>query len=486
MNDPTTLDLPSLPAAKLRAALRGRVTLPEDPGYDERREVFNAAVDRRPAAIVRAADASDVGAAIRLAREHGLELAVLGGGHSWAGHGLSEGGLVIDTSAMRTLELDPGERTAWAGAGLTAGEYTTAAGAHGLATGFGDTGGVGVAGITLGGGIGWLARKHGLTIDDLLAVELVGADGELVRVDAESHPDLFWALRGGGGNFGVVTRLRYRLHELGEVVGGMVVLPPDPGVLESFLALAAEAPDELTTIAHLAPVPPVPFVDAEHHGRLGLTVMLVHAGTVADGERVAESIRGLAPPLADGIRRMPYPEIYELGGGGPQRSTVAVRAAYVDGLDRAAVEAIVERMSEPAAGPRVTQIRVLGGAVARVAPEATAYAHRERRLMVTFGALGERPEDLPALDRWVDASAAALGLGRAPAYVNYLVDEGDERVRAAYPDGAYERLAELKRRYDPENVFRVNQNIDPAGELRAAAGRTPADRIPVEPGPIST
>src|SRR3712207_7222544 len=225
---PATVSIPGL-----RAVFDGRVISPDDDAYDSARGVFYGDTDRHPAAIVRARDASDVSRTVSLAREGGLELAVRGGGHSPAGHGTTDGGIVLDLSGMKNIDIDVPGRTAWAETGLTAGEYTAAAGAHGLATGFGDTGSVGIGGITLGGGIGYLVRKHGLTIDDLLAAEVVTADGELLRVDAERHPDLFWAIRGGGGNFGVVTRFQYRLHQVDTIVGGMLVLPATPEVIRS-------------------------------------------------------------------------------------------------------------------------------------------------------------------------------------------------------------------------------------------------------------
>ena len=253
-------DSPTRSIRELRAALRGRVIAPGDPDYESTRLVVNAAIDHRPALIIRPVDCADVSLVVSAARAYGIELAIRGSGHSFAGHGSSDGGFVLDMSDMRGLHIDPQRRTAWGQAGLTAGQYTTEAARHGLATGFGDTGSVGIAGLTLGGGIGWLVRKHGLTVDDLLAVEIVTADGERLHVDSQRHPDLFWALRGGGGNFGVVTRLHYRLHHLETILGGLLVLPASPAVLGSFIAAADAAPDELSTIAILTRLPPLPFV----------------------------------------------------------------------------------------------------------------------------------------------------------------------------------------------------------------------------------
>ena len=299
-----------LSISPLAEEIGGQIITPEHPDYDQARTVFNAAIDRRPAMIVRVADADDVARVIALARDSGLPLAVRGGGHSAAGHGIVDDGIVLDLSAMRALAITPARRTAWAETGLTAGEYTAAAGAFGLATGFGDMGSVGIGGITLSGGAGLLVRKHGLTIDDLLAADVVTADGELLRVDDENHPDLFWAIRGGGGNFGVATRLKFRLHEVGTVVGGMLFLPATPDVIASFVAAAEAAPDELTTIANVMHAPPLPFLAPEHHGRLVVMATLAYAGDVEAGERAVAPFRALATPIADMIRPMPYPALF--------------------------------------------------------------------------------------------------------------------------------------------------------------------------------
>src|SRR5918997_4012801 len=304
--NPTTITI-----SELRAAFNSRVIAPDDAGYDEARAVFYGAIDRRPAVIIRVASAADVSQVVSLARETGLNLAVRSGGHSLAGHSTTDGGIVLDLSDMKTLQIDTERRTAWAETGLTAGEYTAATGAHGLATGFGDTGSVGIGGITLGGGIGFFVRKYGLTIDDLLAAEVVTADGRLLRADAETHPDLFWAIRGGGGNFGVATRFHYRLHELDSIVGGMLILPATPEVIASFIAEAEAAPDELSAIANVMTAPPMPFVPPEAHGQLIIMAMLVYAGEEVDeGERAIAPFRALAKPIADMVKPMRYPEIY--------------------------------------------------------------------------------------------------------------------------------------------------------------------------------
>ncbi|MEX2193941.1 MAG: FAD-binding oxidoreductase [Thermoleophilaceae bacterium] len=457
MTEPAT---PALPLDDLRASLAGRVLTSAEPGYERAREVFNMAFDLRPALIARPVGADDIAAAIAFARDTGLELAIKGGGHGMAGHGATDGGLLLDMSDMKGIEIDPHARTAWSQAGLTAGEYTDAAARHGLATGFGDTGSVGIAGITLGGGIGWLVRKHGLTIDSLLAAELMTVDGELVRADADSHSDLFWALRGGGGNFGVVTRLQYRLEEVDGILAGLFVLPATAENLRRFIDAAAQAPDELTIISHVAPAPPAPFLPPEQHGKLVLMGMFAYAGDPGAGERAIEPIRSIATPIAEIVRPVRYPEIFGLFGEGPPRVAMATRTSFSDDIDEATAAAIVERVrTAPVRG--AVQMRVLGGAMARVPAGATAFAHRDRRVMVITGAMGDDPAQAPDLDGWAHETAAALGLYGNGAYVNYLADE-PERVREAYPDATYERLARVKAQYDPDNVFRVNQNIAPA------------------------
>ena len=446
------------------SSVHGQLIRSEDDGYDEARTVFYGGYDRRPELIVRVKDATDISRVIALARESGLELAVKSGGHSVAGHSTIDGGIVLDLTEMKNLELDVEGRTAWAQTGLTAGEYTAAAGAHGLATGFGDTGSVGIGGITLGGGVGYLVRKHGLTIDDLLAAEVVTADGELLRVDDESHPDLFWAIRGGGGNFGVATRFQFRLHEVDEIVGGMLILPATPEIIASFVTEAEAAPEELSTIANVMPAPPMPFLPAEVQGQLVIMAMLVYAGEeVEAGQRAVAPFRALAEPIVDMLKPMPYPEIYPPEDDDFHPTAVA-RTMFIDSIDRDVSQTILEHLRASDAPMRVAQIRVLGGAMARVPAEATAFAHRSSRIMVNAAAFYEGAEDRAAREAWVSHFAAALRQGEGGAYVGFLGEEGEERVREAYPESTWDKLAEIKRRYDPTNVFRLNQNIPPAIE----------------------
>jgi FAD/FMN-containing dehydrogenase len=448
---------------RLRTAVTGRVITPDDADYDQARTVFYGGIDRRPLAIVRVANANDVAHVVSLARETGIELAVRSGGHSIPGHSVSEGGIVLDLSQMKALRIDPQGRTAWAETGLTAAEFTVAASAHGLATGFGDTGSVGIGGITLGGGVGFLVRKYGMTIDDLLAAEIVTANGGLLYIDANTHPDLFWAIRGGGGNFGVVTRFQFRLHPVDRVVGGMLVLPATPDVVRSFVAEAEAAPEELSTILNVMVAPPMPFLPAEYHGKLIVMAIMVYAGDIEAGLRAVGPFRALATPVADMIRPMRYVEMYppEQAGYHP---TAASRTMFIDSVDQHTAEVILEHLRSSTAQMAVAQIRVLGGAMARVPNEATAFAHRHRRIMVNVAALYGNPAEATKHETWAIDFAAALRQGDFGAYVNFLGADGKDRIHDAYPGATWDRLVAIKTKYDPANVFRLNQNIAPALE----------------------
>jgi len=450
-----------LSVPELRSAFNGHVITPGDSEYDKARTVFYGGIDRRPAVIVRAMNADGVSRVVSLARENGLELAVRSGGHSTAGHSVTEGGIVLDLSKMRALQIDVEGRTAWAEPGLTAGEYTTATAAHGLATGFGDTGSVGIGGITLGGGVGYLVRKYGLTIDDLLAAEVVTADGKILHVDHKNHTDLFWAIRGGGGNFGVASRFQFRLHEVDNIFGGMLILPATPNTVASFIALAEAAPDELSTIANVMTAPPMPFLPEEMHGKPVIMGMLIYAGDPANGEPVIAPFRALAAPLADMIKPMRYPEIYPPEQG-DYHPVAAGRTMFLDSIDRSVAEMILDRLRASTGSMAVAQLRVLGGEMARVPADATAFAHRASKIMVNVAALYERPEDKAIHEAWVTEFAGTLQQNDKGAYVNFLGDVDQARVRAAYPGSTWDRLREIKARYDPTNLFRLNQNIPSA------------------------
>jgi FAD/FMN-containing dehydrogenase len=456
-----TNELTTTSIERLRADLSGRVISPKDPEYDQVRRVFSGEFDPHPAAITRVVDEADVARVVGFAREAGVELAVRSGGHSNAGHCSTDQGIVLDLRDMNRFDIDVEKRTAWAQTGLTTGEYTKAAAAHGLATGFGDTASVGIGGITLGGGFGYLVRKFGMTIDDLLGADLVTAGGETLRVDADNHPDLFWAIRGGGGNFGVATRFQYRLHQLESIVGGMLFLPATADVVAEFIALAEAAPEELSTIGNVMPAPPMPFLPEEHHGKLVVMALMCYAGDAESGQHAIAPFRALATPIADMVRPMPYPEMYP-----PEdesyHPTALAQTMFVDTVDQGVAETIMKHIEASDASVRVAQLRVLGGAMARVPADATAFAHRSSRIMVNVAAFWEGPEDKPVRQAWVEDFASALHQRDTGAYVGFLGNEGEARVRDAYPGATFDRLAAVKAKYDPTNLFRLNQNIPPA------------------------
>jgi hypothetical protein len=449
----------------LRARLSGRVITASDPDYEAARQVKAGGYDLRPAAIVRVRDARDVAAVVDFARETETELAVRSGGHSGAGHSTTDGGIVIDLAEMKGLEIDAGARTAWAETGLTAGEVTVAAAEHDLAVGFGDTASVGIGGITTGGGIGYLVRKHGMTIDSVLAAEIVTANGEIRIIDAGHDPDLFWAIRGGGGNVGVITRFQYRLHPVNSVVGGILVLPATPATVEGFLAAAEAAPEELSTIANVMNCPPMPFVPEEHHGSVVILAMLCHVGDIEAGEAAMAPFRALAEPLADLVKPISYPEMYppEEEGGEDFRPLVVGRTFFMDHVGPSEAEAIVRHLRASDAPMRAVQLRALGGAMARVPADATAFAHRSRKIMAICVAFHEGGDDEAAKDAWVEAFANDLRQGDDGAYVNFLESEDPSAIRRAYPGATGERLARVKAAVDPGNLFRRNHNVAPVG-----------------------
>jgi FAD/FMN-containing dehydrogenase len=320
---------------------------------------------------------------------------------------------------------------------------------------------VGVSGITLAGGIGFLVRKYGLTIDSLLAAEIVTADGRHLHVDATRHPDLFWAIRGGGGNFGVATRLRFRLHELRQFTGGILILPATPETIAGFAAAALDAPDELSAIGNVMPAPPLPFLPPDVHGRLVIFAMMAFAGDDHAAERALAPFRSLAAPIADMVKPGPYVSMYPPEDPG-YRPTAVARTMFVDTIDKTAAETIHEYLSKSDATMRVAQLRALGGAAARVPADATAYAHRSKPMLVNVAAFYQGSEDRAVRASWVAEFARVVQPNDTGAYVGFLADEGEARIRTAYPGQTWDRLTKIKAIYDPTNLFRLNQNIPPA------------------------
>jgi len=448
---------------ELGAVFNDRIITSEDSRYEQSRNIANGAYNnRRPLAIVQVAKAEEVAYLVNFAREHNIQLAVRSGGHSLSGASIVDDGIVLDLSGMKKLEFNLEERTAWAETGLTAGEYTLAAAKYGLATPFGDTASVGLGGLTLGGGVGYLVRKYGLTIDNLLAVELVTADGRLLQVDSESYPDLFWAVRGGGGNFGIATRFKFRLLEVDQVLGGMLILPATQEVIAGVIAAADAAPEELSAIINVMQAPPLPFLSAEHHGRLVVMINLVVVGDLQIAEQAVAPLRALAVPLADTVRPMHYPEMYPPAQQGPSPSLTA-GTFFMKSVEVKDAERIITALQNSISPFALVQFRVLGGAMARVPTYATAYAHRKAPIMVFTLAAFADPTHRAKVETWLADLKESLQQSEG-AYVNFLGEEGAGGVQSAYPGETGVRLAAIKSRYDPTNFFHLNQNIRPADE----------------------
>ncbi|HKX75832.1 MAG TPA: FAD-binding oxidoreductase [Acidimicrobiia bacterium] len=449
--------------SQLKRTLTGEVIEPEDERYEPGKEAFYREFNRRrPLALIRVARPSDVPKVIQFAGETGVKLAVRAGGHSLLGHSLIDGGLVLDLSALRTIRIDADGRSATAGGGVLAGEYTLKAAEFGLATGFGDTGSVGIAGLTLGGGVGFLHRKIGLTIDNLLGAEIVTADGAIRQIDHERDSDLFWAIRGGGGSFGVVTELEYRLHPVDSVVGGMLILPATPQAVTDFVATAREASEDLSAIAGLMVAPPMPFLPEEVHGQMVLMLMMVHLGDPPRAEKEIERFRRIAQPLVDTVHPMPYTEMFPPEEGGPPHpEAMTVFSIYSDDFTLDDASSSLEALRNSAASMSVVQIRVLGGAVARVPADATAFPHRNREMIINVAAAFEDPAERPDHQVWADNLATRLQRGVPGGYLNFLGDDSTGSVRAAFPGGTWERLVAVKSKYDPNEVFASTYRIPP-------------------------
>lgn len=437
------------------------VITPGDDRYDKARTLFVAGFDKRPAVIARPADARQVSQVVAIARGSGLPLAVRGGGHSFAGQGGVDDGIVLDLTNLTSIEIDPDTQVVRAQTGLSVAEFNAAAGQHGLATGFGDSGSVGIGGITLGGGMGLLSRKYGLTIDNLQEADVVLADGRIVKTDSENRPDLFWAIRGGGGNFGVVTQLTLRVHDLPSVVGGMLILPATADAIETCVAASAKAPEELSAIINVMTAPPMPFLPAEVHGTPIIMALICYAGSDEDGDEAVAPYRAAATPIVDMIQSQRYADIFPPEEQFPPFAMG--HTMFLDTVGGDVAEAALDRVKSSTALISMAQFRVLGGAIARVADDATPYAHRQRRIITTLGAFFTDPGQFDTHAAWIQEFAGTISQQVPGAYVNFLGPEGPERVRAAYPDPAtWDRLRTIKSLYDPGNLFQVNQNIPPS------------------------
>lgn len=462
---------------ELRETFRGQVIGPADGSYDHHRRVWNGSIDRRPRAIARCAGMDDVRAAVRFARAHDVRVAVRGGGHSFPGHGVCDDGLVIDLSLMKRIMVDPEARTARVQAGVLLGELDRETQAHGLALTTGVVTHTGVAGLTLGGGLGWLMRKYGLTIDHLDSVDVITAEGEFVRASSTENPDLFWGLRGGGGNFGVVTEFEFRLNELGrEVVAGPVfwAIEDAPRVLRWYRDWAADGPDDLMTIVVLRRAPALPVVPAELVGKHVVAVVACHAGPVEDGERVLAPLKSFGHPVLDLCARKPYLVHQSMFDPSfPHGWCYYFRSCDIAGLSDGVMDVMTEHGSRITSPITSVALWQMGGAVSRIRDDDTAFNGRGAGFTFNINGNSETAVGFETEREWARDFSSALAPYRRGAYVNFLMDEGESRVRDAYGAAKYESLKALKRKYDPGNLFRLNQNIPPERLQRDSPRRAP-------------
>jgi FAD/FMN-containing dehydrogenase len=461
--------------ARLGRALRGTIFRPGEPGYESARRVYNAMIDRRPALIARCACPDDVAAGVAFAREHGILLSIKGGGHNVAGNALCEGGLTLDLSGMRAVHVDGSLRVARAEAGATWGDFDRATAVHGLATTGGAISSTGIAGLTLGGGLGMLMRKHGLSCDNLVAADVILADGKRVRASEADEPDLFWALRGGGGNFGAVTSFEYRLHPCKHVLAGSIFYPLAKArdVLRVYRDLTAEAPDELTVQAILMHTPA---------GDPAIALQICHAGALEAGARLLRPLERFGAPIGGAVRRVPYVEMQcSLDEAFPSGVLNYWKSNFLRVLSDDVLDRLLDHFKAVPSPLPIIMLEQLGGAVARVAQDATAFCHRDAPYNLFIVSRWTDPEATRAHVAWARGLWEALGAFSAGGvYVNYLGDQESARVPSAYGQ-SYARLVELKQRYDPTNLFRVNQNLSPAAGARgggplASAGRQSQSR----------
>ena len=464
---PIGINTPSLQAIEtLKAGMRGPVILPDDPAYDEARQIWNAMIDRHPAAIARCSGVADVVHAVRVARDEGLLISVRGGGHNIAGNALCDDGVTIDLSAMRSVHIDPVARRAYVEPGATLGDLDHEAQAFGLATPVGINSTTGVAGLTLGGGFGWLTRKYGLTVDNLLEAEMITADGQRVLASAHEHPDLFWAIRGGGGNFGVVTQFVFALHDVGPtVLCGLVVYPLKQArsVLERYRDYVATVPDELCVWAVLRKAPPLPFLPDAVHGQEVVIFAFMHSGDIDEGLRLIEPVRHFGEAVGAHVGPAPYSAWQQ--GFDPLLTPGARnywKSHNFTALDDGLIDTVIDHAGRLPSPQCEIFIALLGGAANRVAADATAYAHRDVEFVMNVHGRWDTAEQDDACVSWSRAFfEAARPYASGGVYVNFMSEDESDRVAAAYGPN-YERLARIKQRYDPDNLFHLNQNIRPA------------------------
>ena len=448
----------------LRALVRGSVIGPDDDGYEEARVVYNAMIDRRPAAVVRAANAGDVMAAVDFARENGIDVAVRGGGHSVPGFGTCDGGVVIDLTGMRGVRVDPATSTARAEGGATWGDFNAATYPFGLATTGGIISTTGVGGLTLGGGIGYLTRGFGLSLDNLVSADVVTADGRFQTASERENADLFWALRGGGGNYGVVTSFEFRLHPVKDIYGGPMFfeLSEVANVLEFFRSYIADAPEEMGAFPAFQIAPPLPFIPEDRHGDTFIAMVACWAGPLEQGESALKPFHDVAPVVAEFVGPMPYPALNSAFDAlVPPGLQHYWKASFVKELTDDGIAAHLKYGPEVPVVNSTVHIYPINGAAHRVASDATAFAYRDANFATVIAGMWPDPSQNEANTKWVrDYYDAFAPHSEAGGYINFMAGDDQDRIKANYK-GNYDRLVEIKRKFDPDNLFHLNQNISP-------------------------
>jgi len=451
--------------AAMQTTFRGEIVLPPDPTYEEHRRVWNGSIDRYPALIVRCAGVADVIAAVRFARRANLAVAVRSGGHSFPGLSTCDGGIVIDLSPMKGIRVDPIARTATVQAGVLLGDLDRETQAFGLAVPAGIVTHTGLAGLTLGGGIGWLMRKYGLTIDQLLEVDVITADGEFVKASSSENPDLFWGIRGAGSNFGIVTAFEFRLNPVGPtVLAGPIFWPMEESanVLRFYRDWITDVPDELTTVVVHRRMPALPAIPVELHGKPVVTVISCYAGPVEDGEVVIRPMRQFGTPILDLCMPKPFVAHQAMFDPSfPRGRWYYFRSADVAELTDSVIDVVAERAPQMTSPLTAFPIFQLGGAIRRVGDDETAFNGRSAGHTININAATASAAGFDEEREWSRSFWTALLPYQSSVYVNFLMDEGQERIRQAYGPARYDRLKALKRKYDPDNFFRINQNIPP-------------------------
>ena len=454
----------TLSVEELRTKVRGDVISADDEGYEEARHVYNAMIDRRPLVILRAANAGDVIAGVNAARDHDLDLAIRGGGHSVPGFGTCDGGIVIDLSGMRGVRVDPATSTARAEGGATWGDFNAATYPFGLATTGGIISTTGVAGLTLGGGIGYLTRGSGLSLDNLVSLDVVTADGRFLVASERENQDLFWALRGGGGNFGVVTSLEFRLHPVKDINGGPMFyeLSEVGNVLRFFREYIADAPEQMGAFPAFQIAPPLPFIPEDRHGDTFIAMVACWAGDLEKGESALKPFHEVAPVVAEHVGPMPYPALNSAFDGlVPPGLQHYWKASFVNELTDDAITAHEANGPDVPVVNSTVHIYPINGAAHRVAPDATAFAYRDANFATVIAGMWPEPSHNEANTKWVrDYYEAVVPHSEEGGYINFMAGDDQARIKANYK-GNYEPLADIKRTYDPGNLFHLNQNIKP-------------------------